>query len=148
MTSASRMHAVIEVGSPEDITLIDLGNEPGTVVNGARVNKCKLHVGDQIQVGGTMIVLERADAAGAEVEAVPAAVVVAPPPRSTAARRPFGGAILFGGPNPFASGATSNPFAGGAADPFEVGVRRQSVCRRALSRRGEWRSSAGPTMRC
>ena len=26
---ASRMHAVIEVASPEDITLIDLGNEPG-----------------------------------------------------------------------------------------------------------------------
>src|SRR5678815_4144649 len=38
---ASRMHAVIEVASTEDITLIDLGNEPGTLVNGARVNKCK-----------------------------------------------------------------------------------------------------------
>ena len=50
---ASRMHAVIEVAGPEDITLIDLGNEPGTMVNGARVNKCKLHVGDQIQVGDT-----------------------------------------------------------------------------------------------
>src|SRR3954471_25044792 len=37
---ASRMHAVIEVAGPEDITLIDLGNEPGTMVNGARVNKC------------------------------------------------------------------------------------------------------------
>ena len=32
---ASRMHAVIEVASPDDITLIDLGNEPGTMVNGA-----------------------------------------------------------------------------------------------------------------
>ena len=58
------MHAVIEVGGPDDITLIDLGNEPGTMVNGARVNKCKLHVGDQIQIGGTTIVLERAEAAG------------------------------------------------------------------------------------
>src|SRR5690349_23022677 len=66
---ASRMHAVIEVAGPEDITLIDLGNEPGTMVNGARVNKCKLHVGDQIQVGTTTIVLERADAAGAELAA-------------------------------------------------------------------------------
>src|ERR1043165_1299382 len=63
---ASRMHAVIEVAGPEDITLIDLGNEPGTMVNGARVNKCKLHVGDQIQVGTTNIVLERAEPAGAE----------------------------------------------------------------------------------
>ena len=62
---ASRMHAVIEVAGPEDITLIDLGNEPGTMVNGARVNKCKLHVGDQIQVGDTKIILESAEAAGA-----------------------------------------------------------------------------------
>src|SRR5512145_2166568 len=57
---ASRMHAVIEVASPEDVTLIDLGNEPGTQVNGARVNKCKLHVGDQIIVGNSVLVLEAA----------------------------------------------------------------------------------------
>ena len=50
---ASRMHAVIEVAGPDDITLIDLGNEPGTLVNGARVNKCKVSVGDQIQIGST-----------------------------------------------------------------------------------------------
>src|SRR6187399_2634187 len=68
---ASRMHAVIEVAGAGDITLIDLGNEPGTMVNGARVNKCKLHVGDQIQVGDTKIILESAEAAGADV---------APPP--------------------------------------------------------------------
>src|SRR3954451_3338024 len=60
---ASRMHAVIEVASPDDITLIDLGNEPGTMVNGARVNKCKISPGDQLQIGGTRIVLERADVA-------------------------------------------------------------------------------------
>src|ERR1044072_8349175 len=58
---ASRMHAVIEVASPEDITLIDLGNEPGTIVNGARVNKCRIQPGDQIQIGNTLIMLERAD---------------------------------------------------------------------------------------
>ncbi|MCA9627384.1 MAG: FHA domain-containing protein, partial [Myxococcales bacterium] len=63
---ASRMHAVIEVGGPDDITLIDLGNDPGTQVNGARVNKCKIHVGDQIEVGATRIVLESAEAAAAE----------------------------------------------------------------------------------
>src|SRR6188474_1319672 len=72
---ASRMHAVIEVAGPDDITLIDLGNEPGTMVNGARVNKCKLHVGDLIQVGNTRIVLEAADPATAE-----AAMGGAPPP--------------------------------------------------------------------
>src|ERR1700709_174207 len=68
---ASRMHAVIEVASPADITLIDLGNEPGTMVNGARVNKCKINPGDQLQIGGTKIVLERAE---------PVAVAAAPPP--------------------------------------------------------------------
>ncbi len=94
---ASRMHAVIEVAGPEDITLIDLGNEPGTMVNGARVNKCKLHVGDQIQVGQTYIVLESADPAGAEA-------VAAPPPG-------------YGAPNPFA--AAPSPFAA-ASNPFEV----------------------------
>src|ERR1041384_6045702 len=69
---ASRMHAVIEVAGPEDITLIHLGNEPGTMVNGARVNKCKLHVGDQIQVGYTTIVLEGAEPAGADAHGYPA----------------------------------------------------------------------------
>src|ERR1700760_2248637 len=58
---ASRMHAVIEVASPEDITLIDLGNEPGTTVNGARVNKCRINAGDQIQIGRTRVVFERAE---------------------------------------------------------------------------------------
>jgi pSer/pThr/pTyr-binding forkhead associated (FHA) protein len=57
---ASRMHAVIEVASPEDITLIDLGNEPGTMVNGQRVNKCKIRPGDQVQIGGTVIEIGRA----------------------------------------------------------------------------------------
>jgi hypothetical protein len=107
---ASRMHAVIEVAGPEDITLIDLGNEPGTMVNGARVNKCKLHVGDQIQVGQTYIVLESADAAGAEA--------VAPPPGYGAAPQQAG----YGAPpppNPFAAAGASSPFAA-ASNPFEV----------------------------
>ena len=41
---ASRMHAVIEVAGPEDITLIDLGNEPGTMVNGQRVSAVALNL--------------------------------------------------------------------------------------------------------
>lgn len=108
---ASRMHAVIEVAGPEDITLIDLGNEPGTMVNGARVNKCKLHVGDQIQVGQTYIVLESADAAGAEAVAAPPPGYGAPPPPN-----PFGG----GAPSPFA--AASNPFEVRSANPFAAGA--------------------------
>jgi pSer/pThr/pTyr-binding forkhead associated (FHA) protein len=105
---ASRMHAVIEVAGPEDITLIDLGNEPGTLVNGARVNKCKLHVGDQIQVGNTAIVLEAAEPAGTEAQAMPAP-----------AANPFGG----GGGRPFAPAA--NPFDVGAANPFAAGAAAQ-----------------------
>src|SRR6478736_4145371 len=74
---ASRMHAVIEVASPADITLIDLGNEPGTMVNGQRVNKCKIRPGDQIQIGSTLIVLETAEKA--VVSAPPPPVAAAPP---------------------------------------------------------------------
>jgi hypothetical protein len=110
---ASRMHAVIEVAGPEDITLIDLGNEPGTMVNGARVNKCKLHVGDQIQVGQTYIVLESADAAGAEAVAAPQAAYGAPAP----AANPFAPAA---GASPFA--AASNPFEVRSANPFAAGA--------------------------
>lgn len=107
---ASRMHAVIEVAGPEDITLIDLGNEPGTMVNGARVNKCKLHVGDQIQVGDTKIILESAEGAGAEMAAPPA------PPPFAAAPNPFAAA---GASSPFA--ASSNPFAT-SSNPFAAGA--------------------------
>src|SRR5258706_11495913 len=98
---ASRMHAVIEVAGPEDITLIDLGNEPGTMVNGARVNKCKLHVGDQIQVGQTYIVLESADAAGGGALAAPPAPGGggAPPPEPFPAAG--AGGPPPGAPHPF-----------------------------------------------
>src|SRR3954468_22006505 len=110
---ASRMHAVIEVASPEDITLIDLGNEPGTMVNGARVNKCKINAGDQLQIGGTKIVLEKAE---------PVAVAAAPAKGAAPAATPFAAAPAaanpFGAPaaNPFGAPA-ANPFAA-AADPF------------------------------
>jgi len=66
-------------------------------------------------------VLERAEVAGAEMEAAQAAAVAAPamaaPPAS-----PFGGANPFGGSNPFAAAAASSPFAVGTANPFEVGA--------------------------
>jgi hypothetical protein len=112
---ASRMHAVIEVASPADITLIDLGNEPGTLVNGQRVNKCKVRPGDQIQIGSTLIVLENAEPAsavpsrGGEQADAPYAAPSAP----AMASNPFAGT------NPFATGASAsaaNPFAG--SNPF------------------------------
>jgi hypothetical protein len=57
--SVARMHAVLEVAPENDITLIDLGGEAGTYVNGARVNKCHLRAGDELQLGDTRLVLER-----------------------------------------------------------------------------------------
>ncbi len=131
---ASRMHAVIEVASPADITLIDLGNEPGTMVNGARVNKCKVGPGDQLQIGGTTIVLEKAEAVAVAAAAPPSApgagapmavpsnpfaaaapVAVSSNPFAAAAPNPFAAAA----PNPFAAAAAPpNPFAPAGADPF------------------------------
>src|SRR5580693_8073240 len=105
---ASRMHAVIEVASPEDITLIDLGNEPGTMVNGARVNKCKISPGDQLQIGGTRIMLERAEPVA--VAAAPASVPRAAAPAPAA--NPFGGAPAA---NPFGGAPAANPFGGAPA---------------------------------
>ena len=106
---ASRMHAVIEVASPDDITLIDLGNEPGTMVNGARVNKCKISLGDQVQIGGTKIVLERAEAV--------AVAAAAPSQPKAAPSNPFAAAPAA---NPFAAAPAANPFAAAApaASPF------------------------------
>jgi FHA domain len=115
---ASRMHAVIEVASPQDITLIDLGNEPGTLVNGQRVNKCKIRPSDQIQIGSTLIVLESAELATAAPPAVagPTPAVSFAPVEATVAAAPS--ANPFAGANPFATApaAAANPFAG--ANPF------------------------------
>src|SRR5689334_3316362 len=115
---ASRMHAVIEVASPQDITLIDLGNEPGTMVNGARVNKCKISPGDQLQIGGTKIMLERAEPVAVAAAASPAKPVPANPFAAAPGGNPFGAAAPG---NPFAAAPPGNPFAAaaaGGADPF------------------------------
>jgi pSer/pThr/pTyr-binding forkhead associated (FHA) protein len=121
---ASRMHAVIEVASPNDITLIDLGNEPGTMVNGQRVNKCKIRPGDQLQIGSTMIQLESAELAGAV-----ASPVTAPSPQmhvntpteainALSQTQPIGGFAAQGpSSNPFGQPVpASNPTP--AANPF------------------------------
>ncbi|HEX2732711.1 MAG TPA: AgmX/PglI C-terminal domain-containing protein [Polyangiaceae bacterium] len=126
--AAARMHAVIEVTTPEEVTLIDLGNDTGTIVNGAIVNKARLNVGDQIQIGQTIAVLEYIEPVQAQAPAAfaaPAPAQVAPghfaggviPPGS--ATLPFGQAALAG-QNPFAAQqnyAAPNPFGGGHSAP-------------------------------
>lgn len=57
--SAARMHAVLEVAPENDVTLIDLGHEAGTYVNGTRVNKCRLNRGDELRIGDMRLVFER-----------------------------------------------------------------------------------------
>jgi Inner membrane component of T3SS, cytoplasmic domain len=96
---AARMHAVLEVTSADEITLVDLGNEPGTVLNGNRVNKARVKPGDQIQIGGTRIVLERAE---------PVALAASPNPFAAAAN-PFAVPAAFGFADPFAAPAAPAP---------------------------------------
>ena len=115
---ASRMHAVIEVAGPNDITLIDLGNEPGTMVNGQRVNKCKVRPGDQIQIGSTMIHLESAELAGAA--AGQTAAMPAPPVPTTRVNTPteaIAAAPVKASADPFGTSASQPPPAP-AANPF------------------------------
>ena len=117
---ASRMHAVIEVASPGDITLIDLGNEPGTLVNGQRVNKCKIRPGDQIQIGSTLIQLENAEAAVVTsaappaIQSAPPAPVSAPPPPPSSRRPEY--QQQEAAPNPFVPvPPQTNPYGAQAA---------------------------------
>ncbi len=53
--SVSRMHAVIEVTGPSDVSIIDLGSTRGTFVNGQKVNKAKLQTGDAVLIGDIRI---------------------------------------------------------------------------------------------
>ena len=84
--TVSRMHAIIEVNGPGDVSIIDLGSTKGTFVNGQKVNKAKLQSGDTIVVGETKIELsigagERARRAPTRVQAPPQADIVASTPR-------------------------------------------------------------------
>jgi pSer/pThr/pTyr-binding forkhead associated (FHA) protein len=53
--AARAMHAVIELNDEGEATIIDLGSDVGTWVNEARVNRCKLRVGDEIRIGSTLL---------------------------------------------------------------------------------------------
>ncbi len=108
----ARTHAVIEIESAEDITLMDLGNED-TSVNGKPVERCKLAQGDEILIGRTTLTLESVSASGDEPAiakpAVAEVVVVAAPAKTKPSNNPFAGvnpfegiASPFGNDSPFA----------------------------------------------
>src|SRR5512133_817855 len=78
----SRIHSVIEVAPDGAISIIDMGSAEGTFVNGKKVSRGTLRVGDQITLGGLRIVVESDAAPVSEVQnhAVAAPVQPAPAP--------------------------------------------------------------------
>src|SRR5262249_20533822 len=98
--SVSRMHAVIEVTSPTDITIIDLGSTKGTIVNGKKINKASLQDGDIILLGDTKVVLSVGEVEAHAGDEEPTAVAEAPKPAAAASAPP---------PAPAAAAAAARP---------------------------------------
>ncbi|MCS6914795.1 MAG: AgmX/PglI C-terminal domain-containing protein [Myxococcales bacterium] len=81
--TVSRMHAVIEVSGPNDISIIDLGSTRGTFLNGQKITKAKLQSGDELVLGDTRIVVTVEPAEEQETPAPTMVDVPAPPARIT-----------------------------------------------------------------
>src|SRR5512133_305638 len=88
----SRIRSVIEVAPDGAISIIDMGSAEGTFVNGKKVSRGALRVGDQITLGGLRIVLESPDARAAlsETAATPNHAVAAPAVAAAAPARANG----------------------------------------------------------
>jgi hypothetical protein len=99
----AKVHAILQTGSGEELALTDLGHEPRTQVNGEKVEKATVEVGDEIRIGDISIVIQDITAvsqpspvtmsAAAEPTAAPPkkaapAVVVAAAPAKPAAAAP------------------------------------------------------------
>lgn len=109
--SASRMHAVIEVGSPDEVFITDLGSQSGTIVNGQKVTRGALKNGDELVLGGTRVVV----GIRARSVAPPAAAPVPPSVRPSNAPAP-----VMPPPQAFAGGHShSSP----PEDPEQVSYR-------------------------
>src|SRR5512139_1163863 len=93
----SRIHSVIEVSPEGNISIIDMGSAEGTFVNGKKVSRGALRVGDQITLGGLKIVLDTVE--GLAAAAAPTNEMVEPvqnravsvPVSAPAAPRPANG---------------------------------------------------------
>ena len=135
--TVSRMHAIIEVNGPGDVSIIDLGSTKGTFVNGQKVNKAKLQSGDTIVVGETRIEL----AIGAGEEAATSR------PRSARPRRQD---IIASTPRPRAPppAPPRRRRAAAAAAAPRAGCRRRSRRRRgAAAVRGAAAGGSAPFAR-
>ena len=118
--TVSRMHAIIEVNGPGDVSIIDLGSTKGTFVNGQKVNKAKLQTGDTIVVGETRIEL----AIGAADEAADEPTKVSAPAARPAPANPMAQTMQAPPPAPRAAAPQSfapppgpSPFAGAQTAP-------------------------------
>jgi TonB family protein len=99
--TVSRMHAVIEIAGPDDVSLIDLGSTRGTTVNGERITKTRLQSGDEVTFGDARVVVT--------FLAQPAEVA-APPQRGGRAQAPVPPTRGFApGPAPYAEQPPSQP---------------------------------------
>src|SRR5688500_4524323 len=111
--SVSRMHAVIEVTGPGDISIIDLGSTKGTIVNGQKVNKARLQDGDLILLGDLRIEFSVGQE---EVDDGPTRVNVQSAPPA-----PSDSGVIASTPRPPPSSppsfAAPSPFAGSMAPP-------------------------------
>ncbi|MDR0965561.1 MAG: adventurous gliding motility protein GltG [Myxococcales bacterium] len=81
----SRIHAVLNVESAEQISIVDMGSIEGTFLNGKRVNKGQVHFGDEIRVGSTRIIVEDGSVAQAVTQAPAVAASDAAAPIDTTA---------------------------------------------------------------
>jgi pSer/pThr/pTyr-binding forkhead associated (FHA) protein len=55
--SVSRMHASIDINSPDDVVLLDLGSASGTTVNGNKIMRHQLRSADVIMFGQVKVVV-------------------------------------------------------------------------------------------
>lgn len=135
--TVSRMHAVIEVAGPDDVSLIDLGSTRGTTVNGERITKTRLHSGDEIMFGDARVVVTFLQPQVGEMAAPPtypqqqqrpgraAPPAYVPPPQAAYAPPPPQPAYAppaSAGYAQQASYASSSSFAGASAAAAEVEV--------------------------
>ncbi len=111
--TVSRMHAIIEVNGPGDVSIIDLGSTKGTFVNGQKVNKAKLMSGDTILVGETRIELSIGAEEAADVAPVAAPAAFAPPPPAFA---PPAAAAAYEAPRP--ASPSGSPFGAPVAPSY------------------------------
>jgi TonB family protein len=113
--NVSRMHALIEISSPNDIHVLDLGSAKGTLLNGEPVKKGRLADGGELTLGDTTVVVGIAVAAEQAAPAPAAQASVSGPAAMPPAAMPPGA-----GSTPMAPpiGGIPGPMPGFGAPPL------------------------------